>query len=77
MLLSGRTLFVVQNQLNQVAVVKLSRDLLRGRVIATIKREGFSVPTTIAASGRHLYAVNARFGTTPGPDVPYWVTKVF
>ena len=77
MLLAGRTLFVVQNQLNQIAVVKLSRDLLRGRVIATIKRDGFSVPTTIAASGRHLYAVNARFGTPPGPDVPYWVTKVF
>jgi sugar lactone lactonase YvrE len=77
MLLSGRTLFVVQNQLNQIAVVKLSRDLLRGKVVATIKRDGFSVPTTIAASGKHLYAVNARFGTEPGPDVPYWVTKVF
>jgi outer membrane protein assembly factor BamB len=77
MLLSGRKLFVVQNQLNQIAVVKLSRDFLRGRVIATIKRDGFDVPTTIAASGKHLYAVNARFGTEPGPNVPYWITKVF
>ena len=77
MLLAGRTLFVVQNQLNQVAVVKLSRDLLHGKVITTLKNDGFSVPTTIAAVGRHLYAVNARFGTPPGPDVPYWVTKVF
>ena len=70
MLLAGRTLFVVQNQLNQVAVVKLSRDLLHGKVITTLKNDGFSVPTTIAAVGRHLYAVNARFGTPPGPDVP-------
>ncbi len=77
MLLAGRVLFVVQNRLNQIAVVHLSRDLLRGRVVATIKRDGFAVPTTIAASGRHLYAVNARFGTPPGPDVPYWITKVF
>ena len=30
-LLRGRTLFVVQNRLNQIAVIHLSRDLARGR----------------------------------------------
>jgi hypothetical protein len=23
-----------------------------------------------------LYVVNARFGVTPGPTVPYWITKL-
>jgi hypothetical protein len=33
LLLRGRTLFAVQNRLNKIAVIRLSRDLARGRVV--------------------------------------------
>ena len=76
LLLKGRTLFVVQNQTNQVAVVRLSRRKASGRVVATLTNSDFDVPTTITAAAGRLFAVNARFGTTPGPDVQYWITRV-
>jgi hypothetical protein len=75
-LLDGKTLYVVRNQLNEIAVVKLSPDLLSGGVVDTITDSDFDVPTTIAEFGHSLYAVNARFGTSPPPDVEYDVVKV-
>ena len=75
-LLDGRTLYVVRNTMNQIAVVRLSRDLSSGRVVRTITHPQFDVPTTIDEFGRSLYAVNARFTTPPGPDVEYWVTRL-
>jgi hypothetical protein len=76
LLLRGRTLYVVQNQLNVVAKVRLSRDLSAGRVVERISDPDFDVPTTIAAFRGHLYVVNARFSTPPTPDTPYWVARV-
>jgi sugar lactone lactonase YvrE len=76
MLLAGRVLFVVQNRLNQIAVVKLSRSLDRGRVVATITDPDFDVPTTIAFQAGRLYAVNARFGTTDPQPARYDIIKV-
>jgi sugar lactone lactonase YvrE len=76
MLLAGRVLFVVQNRLNQIAVVKLSRSLDRGRLVATITDPDFDVPTTIAFQAGNLYAVNARFGTTDPQPARYDVVKV-
>ncbi|HWC26416.1 MAG TPA: hypothetical protein VG474_07530 [Solirubrobacteraceae bacterium] len=76
MLLHGRTLYVVQNRLNRIAVIRLSGKLARGRVVRTITDEDFDVPTTIARHGRSLYAVNARFGTPPTPQTDYWITRV-
>jgi sugar lactone lactonase YvrE len=75
-LLDGKTLYVVQNQLNRIAVVALSANLRSGRIVRTITNSGFAVPTTIAEHGRRLYAVNARFGTPPTPTTDYWVTQV-
>jgi outer membrane protein assembly factor BamB len=75
-LLVGRVLFVVQNRLNQIAVVALSRDLTRGKVVRTITDAALDVPTTIAAHHRHLYAVNARFGTTDPQPAPYNIVRV-
>jgi sugar lactone lactonase YvrE len=66
-LLTGKTLYVVQNQLNQVAVIALSADLTSGEVLTRLTDADFKVPTTIDELGRRLYAVNARFGT-PNPD---------
>lgn len=76
LLLVGRTLYAVQNQLNQVAVVSLDRSGTRGRVVDTITSADFDIPTTVARFGRWLYLPNARFGTPPTPDTPYWVTRV-
>jgi sugar lactone lactonase YvrE len=60
-LLQGRTLYVVQNFLNQVAVVELDPGFASGAVVDTITSDGFRIPTTVARSGNRLYLVNARF----------------
>lgn len=75
-LLQGRTLYVVQNQLNQIAVVRLRSDFTKGTIVDTITDSDFRVPTTIARFGDSLYAVNARFGTPPTPDTEYEVVRV-
>jgi len=75
-LLQGKTLYVVQNRLNQIAVVELNSDLTEGTIVDTITDSDFRVPTTIARFGNSLYAVNARFGTTPTPDTEYEVVRV-
>jgi hypothetical protein len=75
-LLDGMTLYVVQNRLNQIAVVQLDSDLTAGEIVAIITNQAFDVPTTITEFGNSLYAVNARFGTPPEPDTNYDVVKV-
>lgn len=75
-LLLGRILYVVQNQQNQIAVIKLSPDLTSGTIVDTITSPLFRVPTTIARFGNTLYAVNARFDTTPTPDTEYEIVRV-
>jgi sugar lactone lactonase YvrE len=75
-LLAGNTLYVVQNQLNRVAVIALGFGLSNGRVVTRLTDAHFSVPTTIDDFGRSLYAVNARFGQ-PSPDtLTYQVVQV-
>lgn len=72
----GRTLYVVQNQLNQVAVVTLRADGSRGSVVNTLTDPAFDVPTTVARFGPWLYLPNARFGTPPTPDTPYTAVAI-
>ena len=74
-LLEGQTLFVVQNRLNQVAVIDLSPDFVSGTVRTRITNPFFDVPTTLTAAGTSLYAVNARFGVTVTPDTSYAVIR--
>jgi hypothetical protein len=76
MLLAGRVLFVVQNRDNKIAVVVLNRSLDRGRVVATLTDDDFDVPTTIAFTAGHLYAVNARFGTSGPQPARYDIVRV-
>jgi hypothetical protein len=59
--LHGKRLYVVQNFLNQVAVVSLQPDLSAGKVTELITSDLFRVPTTAARFGNSLYLVNARF----------------
>lgn len=70
LLLQGRSiLYAVQNRDNKIAVIDLGRDYGSGKLIDEITNPKFDVPTTVAAFGKSLYAVNARFGTaTPTPD---------
>jgi hypothetical protein len=69
LVLQGRTLFVVQNFLNQVSEVRLAPDLASGLVERTITSPLFRIPTTADLFGDSLYAVNARFDVAP-PGVP-------
>jgi sugar lactone lactonase YvrE len=67
-LLDGKTVYVVRNRLNEIAVVELDAQLESGQVVGTITDDDFDVPTTIAEFGDALYAVNARFGI-PDPQL--------
>ena len=73
----GNTLYVVRNQLNEIAVLRLDRSYRSATLTGTITDPNFAVPTTVAALGPFLYAVNARFGTPPTPDTTYTVVRVF
>lgn len=75
-LLDGRTLFVVQNQLDQIAVVQLAPDGTAGDLLGVITDDAFDVPTTVAAFGNALYAVNARFGVADPGNADYDVVRV-
>jgi hypothetical protein len=55
------TLYVVRNQDNQIAVVKLDDDGRSGDVRRALTDPRLDVPTTIAPFKDFIYAVNARF----------------
>ena len=74
-LLKGRKLYVVRNQNNLVAVVKLRKNLSQGRYGRELKRAEFNVPTTIARSGGRFWVVNAKFGQNT-PDQTYEVVQL-
>jgi hypothetical protein len=67
LMLEGRTLYVVQNQLNRVAVIELAADLGSGTVVRHLTNPNLAVPTTIDRQAHRLYLPNARFGV-PMPD---------
>lgn len=73
-LLQGKTLYVVRNQDNLIAVVDLNAQMTAGSVTDEITNPAFKVPTTIAPFGKWLYAVNAKFGAPP--DSPYEIVQV-
>ncbi len=76
LLLDGRTLYVVQNQLNQVAVVRLDRHGTSGTVVERLTDPRFDTPTTAAKFGPRLYLPNARFTVEPTPDTPYTAVAI-
>ncbi|MFC8681766.1 SMP-30/gluconolactonase/LRE family protein [Microbacterium ureisolvens] len=75
-LVIGRTLYVVQNRLDQIAVVRLDADGSSGSLVDTLTNDAFDVPTTVAAYGSSLFLPNARFGTPPTPATEYDVVRV-
>jgi len=76
LVLAGDTLYVVQNFLNQIAVIELNDSLTAGTLVGTITDGAFDIPTTAALFGNKLYAVNARFSTPPMPDTEYDIVQV-
>jgi sugar lactone lactonase YvrE len=75
-LLKGKTLYVVQNQLNRVAVIALASNLASGRLLTRLTDPDFSVPTTIDDHGQRLWVVNARFGTPNPSSAEYQVVQI-
>ena len=75
-LLDGKTLYVVQNRDNAVAVIGVSPDLATGTVRTRLGDPDFDVPTTIDDHGDRLYVVNARFGIQDPDSVPYQVVHI-
>jgi sugar lactone lactonase YvrE len=71
LLLSGSTLFVVQNRDNQVAVVQLNSTGTQGAVTQILTDPRFDVPTTVAQFGNRLYLPNARFTTPQLPTTTF------
>ena len=70
-LLSGRTLYVVRNVDNEVAVVRLDRTGRHGSVVDRLTDPRFDVPTTVARFGGRLYLPNSRFLIDPTPTTTY------
>ena len=81
--LDGRTLYILQNFSNKIAVVQLSGDLSGGEFIRNIPGEGepnpLNIATTIIGFGNSLYAINTNFldwfvfGELPAEVQPYVV----
>jgi sugar lactone lactonase YvrE len=76
LLLRGRTLYAVQNVLNQVAVIKLNRAGTHGTKVATLTSSEFDTPTTVAVYRGSLYLPNARFTVANPLTADYWITRI-
>lgn len=76
LLLRGDTLYAVQNLFNKVAVITLDHTYRSGVLAGTITDPALDVPATIAAFDAFLYAVNARFTTTPEPNTSYQIVRL-
>ena len=63
--MDGRTLYIVQNFQDKIAVVQLSGDLSGGEFIRNISGEGefnpLDIPTSVIGFGNSLYAINTNF----------------
>ncbi|MFF3327085.1 superoxide dismutase [Streptomyces sp. NPDC002889] len=76
LLLLGRHLYIVQQQRNQIDVVRLNDSGTKGTAIARITDPRFRIPTTAAAWGHRIYLPNARFDVEPTPETEYDVVAV-
>lgn len=72
----GRNLFVVRNQDNLIAWLRLDDRARSGRQVAELTNDTLDVPATVALARGSLWAANARFTTEPTPDTPYWISRV-
>lgn len=59
--MDGRTLYIMRNGAQKIAVVEISDDLTQGTFVKNIESEDFNVPTSIIGYGNCIYAVNTHF----------------
>ena len=76
MVLRGNKLYVVRNQDDLVAVLKLGKDLTTATKVAELTSDGLDIPTTATFALGRLWAVNARFTTPPAATTEYWITRL-
>ncbi len=76
--LSGKTLYVVRNFANTVAVLTMRAGLTEAELVGEFTSEDFEldIPTTGTLTQGALWVVNARFSTPPTLDTPYWITRL-
>jgi hypothetical protein len=70
LVLRGHTLYVVQNFMNQIGVIRLKGKFTRGVYVKALTNDAFRIPTTAAYFRKALYAVNARFDEIDPFNVP-------
>ena len=80
--MDGRTLYIMQNFVQKIAVVELSDDLTQGTFVKNLVSDDFAIPTTIIGYGNCIYAINTHYLelTAEGADptlVQSEVVKVF
>jgi hypothetical protein len=76
LVLRGRTLYVVRNRNNLVAVLRLSKWLTSARLVRERTAPGLDVPTTATFALGRLWVVNARFGVADPSTADYWITRM-
>ena len=84
LVLRGNKLYVVQNFINQISVIKLNGSWDSGDVLHIITDPNYRIPATAAIKGNMIYAVNAKFdlavppifGGEYDPTIPYEVVGV-
>lgn len=59
--MDGRTLYIMQNFSQKIAVVELSEDLTQGTFVKNLISDDFSIPTTVTGYGDCVYAINTRY----------------
>ena len=75
-LLQGKTLYVVRNQLNLIAEIKLAPGHSSGSLVDEHTNPNFDIPTTLDRFGDGLYVVNARFSSGTSPDLTYTIVRL-
>ncbi len=59
--MDGRTLYIMRNFAQKIAVVEISDDLTQGTFIKNLVSDDFNIPTTIIGFGNCIYAINTHF----------------
>ena len=75
LVLRRNKLYVMQNQLNQIAEITLDRKVKTGRINRLITNDLFRVPATITSYRNSLYAINARFGVVVDENTDYDIVR--
>ena len=76
--IQGRTIYVVRNVVNRVAVFRANRNFTAAtwKFDITAAAGLLSIPTTGVVEGRKVWVVNSQFGHATPATAPYWITRL-